>query len=395
MLKKVVVVLPTYNEKDNIEKFSEAVLDQEKNLPGYQLEVLIADSHSPDGTGEIAKKLAADNPRIHYVGVGMGLGVGLIEGHKYALEHLKPDIMAQLDADGQVEVDVLVRLVRVIEEGYNLALGSRFVRGGKNKLSLTRRLFSAGSSWVSRILIGPFDIKEVTNSARAFTPELFKKINLSRLPWREKTFIVQPAFLNEAILAGAKYKEVPLVFKNRAEGYSKNKVVNYTYDVITYAIDARLRKWGLNIPFFRITRRAKTIVKFGLVGLTGTLVDFIFYKIFINALSMTPATAKGFSTEIAIVNNFALNNFWTFKHRKTKTNIWQKLAMFNLVSLGGLAIAVLIVKFLHMVYGDGSVNVAGRHLAYNNFYFFATIPPVMIWNFTVNHFVTWRHNEES
>ena len=124
-----------------------------------------------------------------------------------------------------------------------------------------------GSSLVFRILVGPFGIREVTNSARAFTPELFKRINFDRLPWREQTFIVQPAFLNEAILAGAKYKEVPLVFKNRAEGYSKNKVVNYTYDVITYAIDARLHKWGINFPLFYITRRAKTLIKFGVVGL--------------------------------------------------------------------------------------------------------------------------------
>lgn len=243
-------------------------------------------------------------------------------------------------------------------------------------------------------MVGPWDIKEVTNSARAFTPALFKRINLQRLPWKEQTFIVQPAFLHEAILAGAKYKEVPLVFKNRLEGYSKNKVFNYTYDVITYCLDILLNRLGIHIRFFYITRRAKTIVKFGLVGFIGTMVDFAFYKIFINVLGLPPATAKGISTEIAIINNFILNNYWTFRYRKTKTNIWQKLGIFNLVSLGGLIIGVLIVKFLHTTYGDGFVYVFGRHVAFNNFYFFATIPPVMLWNFTVNHFITWRHKQE-
>ncbi|MDO8638962.1 MAG: glycosyltransferase [Candidatus Daviesbacteria bacterium] len=393
-MKKVVVVLPTYNEKNNIEKTVRDVLEQEKNLPGWRVELLIADSSSPDGTGEVAKKIASKNKAVHFITVGRGLGVGLIEAHQYSLKNLHPDIMVQLDADGQVEPDVLIRLVKAIEEGNDLALGSRFVKGGKNMLSPTRRLFSAGSSLVSRILIGPWDIKEVTNSARAFTPELFRKINLDRLPWREQTFIVQPAFLHEAVLAGAKYKEVPLIFKDREEGYSKNKVVNYTYDVITYAIDARLNAWGIHVPFYYATRRVKTFIKFGTVGFVGTIVDFFFYKFFINNLGIPPATSKGFSAEIAIVNNFIWNHFWTFKHRKTKTNIYQKFGIFNFVSLGGLFMGVFIVKFLHSMYGDGAFYIGNFRLAYNNLYFFATIPPVMIWNFFINSLITWKHIED-
>lgn len=392
--KKVVVLLPTYNEKENIEAAIGKVLEREKDLPGWSVEVLVVDSSSPDGTGEVVRQIAAKNPRVHFLNAGRGLGVALIKGHQYSLEHLRPDVLAQMDADGQVGFDVLPRLVKAIGEDCNLVLGSRFVSGGGNKLSLIRRIFSAGSSWVSRILIGPFDIKEVTNSARAFTPELFKKINLERLPWKEQTFIVQPAFLHEAIVAGAKYKEVPLMFGDRAEGYSKNKIFNYTYDVIAYAIDVRLHTWGLNIQFFRLTRKAKTLIKFALVGVVGTGVDFIFYKMFINGFDLAPATSKGLSAEIAIINNFFLNNFWTFRYRKTETNSWQKLGIFNVVSLGGLAIGVLIVKLLHSLFGDGSVQVGGFNLAYNTLYFFATIPPVMTWNFVVNHLITWKKKKD-
>lgn len=401
-MKKVSVVLPTYNEKVNLEKTVEKVFEQQKSLPGWEIHIVIADDiRSTDGTETIAKNLAKKNNRIHLIKTEPGLGVGLIKGHQFAIERIKPDILAQLDADGQVSADVLVRLVNTIEQGlperrqgYNFAIGSRFVVGGKNQLSLMRRIFTKGASYFCKILMGPSDVGEFTNSARAFTPKLFQKINLHRLPWKEPTFIVQPAFLHEAVLAGAKYKEVPLVFKNRLEGYSKNKVFNYTYDIITYCIDVRLNKWGVKLPFFYITRRAKTVVKFGMVGFVGTLVDFAFYKIFINSFGIPPATSKGFSTEIAIVNNFFLNNFWTFKYRKTKTNIWTKLGIFNLVSLGGLIIAVLIVKVLHSTYGDGFIDVFGRSVAFNNFYFFATIPPVMIWNFTINHFITWKHQED-
>lgn len=394
MSKKVVVLLPTYNEKQNISKFTQEVLSQEEKLPGYRIEVLIVDSHSPDGTLEIAQEMEKKNSRIHTLAVGPGLGTAFVEGHRYSLKNLNPDIMAQLDADGQVGADVLVRMVKAIEEGYTLALGSRFVPGGKNLLPPSRRFFSFASSWFVRVIMGPFNIKEVTNSARAFTPELFRKINIERMPWRERTFIVQPAFLHEAILAGAKYKEVPLVFKNRAEGYSKMKVFNYTYDVIMYTVDARLAMWGINFPLFNLSRRLKTFIKFGIVGVMGTTVDFIFYNLFIDYFLIPPATSKGLSTEIAIINNFVLNHIWTFKHRKTNTNTWQKLGLFNLVSLGGLLIGVLIVKLLHTLYGDGAANIYGLHIAYYNLYFFATIPFVMVWNFLMNHLITWRHQKE-
>src|SRR3989338_1320381 len=233
-MKRVSVVLPTYNEQANITQTIEKVLVKQKNLPGWEIDIIVADDiRSSDNTEKIVKTMAKKNKRIHFIQAEPGLGVGLIKGHEFALEKLHPDILAQLDADGQVVPDVLVRLIKAVEEeGYNLVIGSRFVSGGKNQLSFIRKLFTYGASLFYRLIVGPWDIKEVTNSARAFTPDLFKRLNLVRLPWREQTFIVQPAFLHEAILAGAKYKEVPLVFKNRLEGYSKNKVFNYTYDII-------------------------------------------------------------------------------------------------------------------------------------------------------------------
>lgn len=393
MPKKLVVVLATYNEKENIEKVVRNVLAQEKFLTNWEIGILIADSSSPDGTADVAKKIVSQNPKVHLIIVGKGLGVGLIEAHRYSLEHLHPDLMAQIDSDGQVEADVLIRMVEAVEEGYDFVQGSRFAKGGRNELSFSRRLFSLGASLVCRLIMGPWDIKEVTNSARAFTPQLFKKMNLERMPWREKTFIIQPAFLHEAVLAGAKYKEVPLVFKNRAEGYSKNKVINYIFDMVTYAIDARLHMWGFDIPFFRMTRRLKTFVKFAVVGFSGTVVDFVFYNIFIQVFALMPASSKVFSAEIAIFNNFTLNHLWTFRYRKNETPLGVKFIIFNVVSLGGVAIAAGMIKFLHITYGDGLANILGISFAFYNLYFFATVPIVMIWNFTVNHFVTWKHQK--
>lgn len=260
-MKKIVVLLPTYNEVDNIEDSIEGILKQEKAMKGWKIEILIVDSESLDGTAQVAKRLALKNPKIHMITVGRGLGVGLIKGHLFAIKYLHPDILAQIDSDGQIEYDVLPKLVRTIEGGYNLVLGSRFIKGGKNQISLLGRMLSKCSSWFCKIVMGPSDITEFNTLTRAFTPELFKKINLGRLPWKEQTFIVQPAFLNEAILAGARHKEVPVICRERLKNYSKNKIISYTYDVITYALDARLKKWGLAIPFFKISRKLKRVIK--------------------------------------------------------------------------------------------------------------------------------------
>lgn len=254
MKKKISVVLPVFNEKDNLERTILSILRLQKSITNYSLEIVISDSRSTDGTSEIAQKISKRYREVHHIDVGHGLGVGLYRGHRFAIKNIKPDILVQMDADGQVDEKIVPLLVNTIGDGTDLVLGSRFVAGGKNKLPFLRRFFSLGSSLFCRVVMGPMNIREFTNSARAFTPKLFEKINWKRLPWRKNTFIVMPAFLNEAILAGAKYKEVPLVFKDRSAGYSKNKIINYTLDIVVYSIEARLHKWGIDVSIFDTIR---------------------------------------------------------------------------------------------------------------------------------------------
>lgn len=253
-MKKAVILLPTFNEVDNIEDCVKGVLGQEKMLRGWKIEILIVDGGSKDGTIEKVKRLVTENPKIHLLNVERGLGIALIKGHLHSIKHYNPQILAQIDSDGQIEPDAIRKLVKVIESGYDLALGSRFVKGGRNQISLWGRFFSKGSSWFCKLVMGPSDINEFNTLTRAFTPKFFQKINLNNLPWKEQTFIIQPSFLNEAILAGAKYREVPIVCKRRLKNYSKNKVINYTFDVILYALDVRFKKWGIPIQLFNLRR---------------------------------------------------------------------------------------------------------------------------------------------
>lgn len=394
-MKKVVIVAPTYNEKGSIEKAIRLILAQQDKVPGFEIHVLVVDSYSPDGTGEIAQKLAKENDHVHFLDVvERGLGLAIVKGYEYALKNLKADVLMQIDADLQHDPNDIPKFLQKIDEGYEYIQGSRFIKGGKNGISLIRQLFTFGSSVVMRLFTGIWQISDFTPSFKAYTKDLYLRMNWEDIPWHGTTFLIQPAAVVEAKRAGAKITEVPIRFSERGADRSKNEIANYIIDILGYALEVRLSIWGIKFPVLFWVRRSKTFIKFGTVGFAGTVVDFIFYNIFISNLGIRPATAKAISTEIAILNNFSWNNLWTFRKRKTKNSLWQKLLIFNVVSFGGLAIGVLIVKFLHIIYGDGIVNLGFLKVQYYNLYFFATIPPVMIWNFFMNHFFTWKREQE-
>ncbi len=393
-MKKVVVVAPTFNEQGSVEKAVNLILAQNGKVSGFEIHCLVVDSHSPDGTGEIAKKLVKGNSKVHFLDIEeRGLGKAIITGYQYALDNLEADVLMQIDADLQHDPNDIPKFLEKINEGYEFVEGSRYAKGGANKISPARQLFSYGMSIVCRTLTGIWAITDFAPSFKAFTKDLYLRMDKTSIPWQGTTFLIQTALVVEANRAKAKMIEVPIVFRERNVDRSKNEIANYIIDVLGYGTEVRLSIWGIKVPVLYWARRSKTFIKFGTVGLVGTLIDFIFYNIFISTFHFPPATSKGFSTEVAILNNFTFNNFWTFRKRKTKTNVWQKLLIFNIVSLGGLAIGVLVIKFLHLIYGDGIAFIGPVSIHYYNLYFFATVPPVMIWNFLMNHYFTWKHED--
>ncbi|QQG43535.1 MAG: glycosyltransferase [Candidatus Daviesbacteria bacterium] len=392
--KKVVVVAPTFNERGSIEKVVRLILEQNGKVPGFDIHVLVADSHSPDGTGELAKKLVSKNPRVHFLDVvERGLGLAIIKGYEYALKKIQAEVLMQIDADLQHDPNDIPKFLQKISEGYEYVQGSRLTAGGKNNIAFSRQMFTIFANLVLRLLTGIWKITDFTPSYKAYTKNLFLRMNWQAVPWHGTTFLIQPAAVVEAARAGAKMTEVPIIFRNRRADRSKNEIMNYIIDIFGYAIEVRLSKWGMNLPILFLARRSKTFIKFGTVGFTGTLVDFIFYKLFIAKFGFTPPNAKLISTILAIQNNFFFNNVWTFKKRKTKNSLILRWLLFNLVSSGGVIISYGVVYLLHALYGDGFIYISKIHIAYNNFYFFATIPPVMTWNFLMNHFVTWKKED--
>lgn len=395
IVKRVVVVAPTYNERGSIKKVIDLILAQNGKVPGFDIHVLVSDSHSPDGTGEIAVGEAKKNPKVHFLDVKeRGLGLGIVKGYDYALKNLNADVLMQIDADLQHDPNDIPKFLEKINEGYEYIQGSRMIRGGKNEIAFHRQIFTWGSNLIMRLLTGIWQITDFNPSYKAYTKELFQRMDWGSIPWHGTTFLIQPSAVVEAHKAGAKIIEVPIIFKNRRADRSKNEIANYIIDIFAYGFEVRLSKWGFKFPVLYWARRSKTFIKFGTVGFVGTLIDFAFYNLFIGILGFMPATAKAISTEIAIISNFSFNNIWTFRRRRTKNNLPTRMLIYNMVALGGLAIGVLIVKFLHLIYGDGILSLGPLHIQYYNIYFFATIPPVMIWNFLMNHYFTWKRDDD-
>lgn len=364
---RLVVNIPTYNEKENVEEIIKKVLAVGKKMPQVDLHVLVSDSHSPDGTPEIVKNISATNPRVHYLDVkDRGLGVGLIKGHRFAIDRLHADILAQMDGDLSHDPQTLPQMIEYISKGYDMINGSRLMPGGKNLLGWHRRLFTRGSALYCKIAWGTFNISEYTTSYRVFTKKLFERIDLSKVPWRSITYIVQPAFLYAALQAGAKIKEVPITFEDRKRGYSKAQIISYTLDVLKYGIKVRFT-------------RSKTFIKFLMVGTVSYLLNAILLGLLnrgqVYFLTVLPKPLLSFvpsveyapqlffltldrlfvssviSIETSIILNFILHENWTFKRRSHKGSPVFRFLKFNLTSIGSPFIQLTSILIFARVFG--------------------------------------------
>lgn len=372
---RLVVNIPTYNEKDNIEEVVKKVLSQSKNIPGIDLHVLVSDSHSPDGTAQIVKNISKTNPKVHYLDVKeRGLGIGIVKGHRFAIDRLKADILAQLDGDLSHDPKTLPEMVGFIQKGYDLIIGSRLMKGGKNQLGWHRRLFTRGSALFCKISWGSFGIAEYTNSYRVFNKKIFEKINFKNVPWKSKTYIIQPAFLYGAIKAGAKIKEIPITFQDRKQGYSKAKIFAYTFDVLKFGIKVRLEKSAIFIKFLIVG----TLSYFINAICLGLLSDGQIYSLKVLSepiFSFLPSVGFGqkflfayldrlffasiISNEISIVFNFVAHENWTFKNRSHKGLALFRFIKFNLSSIASPIISIITIQiFVHYLKIDKQIGLA-------------------------------------
>ena len=284
----VVIILPTYNERDNIESLIAAIFTVTKGIPGFTFRLLIVDDMSPDGTGEIVKKLAKKNLSIALLtGKKMGLGAAYLKGMHYAIEKMHADIIMQMDADWSHNPDLIVQFVKRIQSGDDFVVGSRYIKGGAipGNWGLHRKIFSIiGNLWV-RLGLGILSPHDWSSGYRIMRTEVFNHVHQGLNKYSGYTF--QIAFLHRVKQAGFRVSEIPLVFVDRVAGRSKFPAFEYIQNVVLYTLCN-------STPF-----------KYLVVGVVGFSIQTIAAKLLV-LIGIFPGLAVGIGAFFSIISNASL-----------------------------------------------------------------------------------------
>lgn len=211
---RTLIVMPTYNERENLPQIVPRVLSQ-----GPGIHVLVVDDNSPDGTGELADKLAAENERIHVVHRPgkQGLGTAYIAGFKWALER-DYEYVFEMDSDFSHNPDHIPQFLEAAKE-YDLVLGSRYLRGVTVvNWPMSRLLLSYFANRYARVITGlPFT--DTTGGFKCYRRKVLEEIDLDRITSEGYSFQIETTF--RAWRKGFKIGEIKIIFTDRTEGTSK------------------------------------------------------------------------------------------------------------------------------------------------------------------------------
>lgn len=212
---KSLILVPTYNERENIQPLMRAVLEINPNV-----EILVIDDSSPDGTGQIVATEAQRDPRIHLLtrAQKQGLGRAYIAGFQWGLEK-GYDVLVEMDADFSHRPEDLKTLLSKFAPGVDFVIGSRYVPGGRTvNWGLLRKIISRGGSLYSRLILG-YPLNDWTGGFNAWTRRALEIIRLEKVTSNGYSFQIELKY--RALRGGAKGVESPIVFEDRRVGQSK------------------------------------------------------------------------------------------------------------------------------------------------------------------------------
>lgn len=370
---KVVIIIPTYNESENIENTIKALKKEFKKIKKHDMHILIFDSDSPDGTTDIVKKLQKKYKNLHLQieKEKSGLGGGYIKAMKYAMEKMKADAVFEYDADGSHQPKYISGMMKALERGADVAVGSRYVPGGKmpDDWGIHRKLISYFGNFIARGVLLTFQYKDMTSGFRGTKTEWLKKIDLENLLSKQFAYKIHLYYALHKL--GAKIVEYPIEFIDRSKGKSKFPKNNI--------------KDSLRVVFTLRMRESQRFIKVCIVGGIGAFIQFTIFNIL--RLFWQPEWANALAVELAVVSNFVINNSWTFKDKKIKAEhgkkkLTAKFLQFNIFSFGSI-----LIQFLVMKIGTG---VFGRGLLLENFLVAIGVLLGLVYNFTIYTRLIWK-----
>lgn len=360
-MNKILIVIPTYNEKENIEKIIGAI--KKENLP---VDALIVDDNSPDGTGKIADRLAEKYKwvKVMHRKKKEGLGKAYLAGFNWGLKRNYAKLVS-MDADFSHPVTALSSLISLCDNN-TITIGSRYVRGGKIVgWDWRRYLNSWGANIFTRALL-QIRAKDVTAGFKCYPKKFLQEINLNKVQSAGYAFQVEMVMLAQD--KGFQIKEIPITFTDRVAGQSK--------------IKGELIRSAKTV--FNLAARKKTyrqFVKFSIVGLVNTFVDWFFFYMVILVFKIDTQSfkqiAKAISFIISASSNYGMNRIWTFRSKNKE--IIREASKFFIVAIGGLAINQII---FYLSTGPGEMrDIYGLVLATSG---------AVIWNFVLNKKWTFK-----
>ena len=368
---KAVIILPTYNERENIKTMLTKLVDVTRTIKGYTFTVLVVDDTSPDGTQNEVRDFAKTHPNVKLLsGKKEGLGKALLRGMTYAIEELDADIIGQMDADLSHDPASLPEFFKKISSGSDFVVGSRYIPGGSipENWGIHRKIFSVVGNSIVRYGLGFSRVHDWTGGYRVLKKNYFELVKQKVSKY--SGYVYQIAFLHNAILAGATVGEVPIKFTDRRFGRSKIAPLQYIRNVLLYVITARMRQL-----------RHGSFAKFAVVGTVGFIINTTILELLVKN-GVHPAFGSALGAECAIISNFFLNNNWTFRGKRIQgLNVIPKFVQFNATSFGALLIQSGTVALGTLFFGE--------HV-YRWFYILG-VGIGLIWNYTMYSKVIWKN----
>ncbi len=375
---KTVIIIPTYNEAENIGRLIDVLeaIFKEKVPSKWDMHILVVDDSSPDGTSDVVEKYVKKFKNVHLFlnKEKVGLGGAYMKGMRYAIDNLKAELMFEMDADFQHDENLIPAFLEKIDQGADVVIGSRYMAGGSipQYWGLSRKFLSVGGNIYIRLLMFDRKVHDWTTGFRAIKPWVYEKVKgkITEL----KTYSFQISFLYFAKKEGAKIAEVPLNFREREKG--KSKMPGIEGMVKTFWFITRVRIFDfMKSRFF----------KFAVVGFIGYLVNAIGLEVFRRGVGIASNWSAALAAELSIISNFILNNVWTFQEKKiTKiTALIKKFLQFNFTSLGAIVIQFVVIGFAVNFFGDKTLV---RQLALVFALAFLIIP----YNYAAYNILIWK-----
>lgn len=320
--KKALVIVPTYNESKNIQRLLDAVLQLETSA-NWRIDALVMDDNSPDGTADIVSHMIANTypDRIFlHSGKKEGLGRALQRSFDAALTY-DHDVIMTMDADFSHMPQDIPALLAAIDDGADIAVGSRYIEGGlipgnwPLSLIIRTRIATAVARWVGGV--SP-ELHELTTNFRAIRRQALRQIPYNSV--KANGYGIQ-IFLANAFTNGKfKVREVPITFRSRAYGTSKAR----TKDVLEFFKIA----YSLNAD-----SPAKQTMRFIAVGLSGTVVNLGSLWMFERATGSTLPFISFAAIQMSILWNFMWHSGFTFRHSRDSQGFWRRLLRYEGASI--------------------------------------------------------------